>query len=136
MRRNIDGESYLIRFTPRKRKGNWSLVNIRRVAELIELGLMQPAGLRAFEGRDEAQAAAYSYEQKNPEFDPAFERKLRANKGAWAFCQSQPPGYRRAATWYVVSPKREDTRAKRLAILIDCSARGERLPMLVPPQRR
>ena len=48
MRRNIDGESYLIRFTPRKRKGNWSLVNIRRVAELIELGLMQPAGLRAF----------------------------------------------------------------------------------------
>mgnify|MGYP001594625340 CR=1 FL=1 len=128
--------SWSIRFTPRKRKGNWSLVNIKRAHELIEQGLMHPAGLRAFEGRDEAQAAVYSYEQKNPGLDAASERKFRANKGAWAFFQSQPPGYRRVATWYVVSAKREETRAKRLAILIDCSAREERLPMLTPPQRK
>ncbi len=97
---------------------------------------MHPAGLRAFEGRDESQAAAYSHEQKNPEFDPAFERRFRANKRAWAYFQSQPPGYRRTATWYVVSPKREETRSKRLAILIDYSSRGQRLPMLTPPARR
>ncbi len=136
VRRNIDGDSYLIRFTPRKRKGNWSLVNIKRVGELIVQGLMQPGGLRAFEGRDAAQAAAYSYERETAEFDAASERAFRSKKRAWAFFQSQPPGYRRVATWYVVSPKREETRAKRLAILIDCSARGERLPMLTSPTKR
>lgn len=136
VRRNIDADSYSIRFTPRKRKGNWSLVNIKRATQLIEQGLMRLAGLRAFEHRDEAQAAAYSHEQKNPELDAASERKFRANKQAWAFFQSQPPGYRRVATWYVVSPRREETRLKRLDILIDYSSRGERLPMLTPPQRR
>jgi uncharacterized protein YdeI (YjbR/CyaY-like superfamily) len=136
VRRNIDAHRYSIRFTPRKRKGNWSLVNIKRAAELIAQGLMHPAGLRAFEGRDEAQAAAYSHEQKNPELDAASERKFRASRQAWTFFQAQPPGYRRVATWYVVSPKREETREKRLAILIDYSSRSERLPMLTPPQRR
>ena len=136
VRRNIDAGSYSIRFTPRKRKGNWSLVNIKRARQLIEGGLMHPAGLRAFEGRNEAQAAAYSHEQKNSALDAASKRRFRASKQAWAYFQAQPPGYRRTATWYVVSPKREATRLKRLAILIDYSSRGERLPMLTPPQRR
>ena len=136
IRRNIDAHSYSIRFTPRKRKGNWSLVNIKRVRELIEQGLIHPAGLRAFERRDEAQAAAYSYERETAQFDAASERRFRAQKRAWAFFQAQPPGYQRTATWYVVSPKRQETRAKRLEILIDYSARGERLPMLTSPTKR
>jgi uncharacterized protein YdeI (YjbR/CyaY-like superfamily) len=45
IRRRIDDSSYSIRFTPRRKSGIWSAVNIARVAELTAAGRMQPAGL-------------------------------------------------------------------------------------------
>src|SRR5262245_41893754 len=65
VRRGLDDESYTIRFTPRKPRSNWSVVNIRRVQELTEAGLMRPAGLRAFEARTDDRSAVYSYEQRH-----------------------------------------------------------------------
>src|SRR5499426_1188454 len=53
IRKSIDDVSYKIRFTPRKPTSNWSNVNTKRAQELIEQGLMIPAGLKAFEARDE-----------------------------------------------------------------------------------
>ncbi len=43
--KRVDEDSYKIRFTPRKPKGNWSPSNIKRVEELISSGKMTPAGL-------------------------------------------------------------------------------------------
>ncbi len=40
---------------------------------------------------------------------------------------AQPPGYRKVVIWWIVSAKTEETRLKRLATLIDVSARGKRL---------
>ncbi len=136
VRRNIDSESYSIRFTPRKRKANWSLVNIKRAQELIEQGLMHAAGLRAFERRDETRAAAYSYERNNIQFEPPIERAFRANKRAWAFFEKLPPSYRRTVTWWVMSAKREETRLRRLGTLVEYCARGERMPLMTPPVQR
>ncbi len=51
VRRRIDDDSYSIRFTPRKARSTWSAVNLRRVPELIALGLMRPTGLAAYERR-------------------------------------------------------------------------------------
>ena len=48
IRKSVDEDSYMIRITPRRRRSNWSDVNIRRIGELIDLGLVQPAGLVAF----------------------------------------------------------------------------------------
>ena len=53
--------------------------------------------------------------------------------GAWSFFQLQPAGYRRTATHWVVSAKREDTRRKRLTTLIEDSANGRRLQHLTRP---
>ena len=53
VRKTIDKESYLIRFTPRKPTSIWSAVNIKKVEELTKQGLMQPKGLLAFEKRKE-----------------------------------------------------------------------------------
>jgi uncharacterized protein YdeI (YjbR/CyaY-like superfamily) len=118
VRRRIDDESYSIRFTPRNSRSTWSLVNIKRVQELTRLGLTQPAGIKAFESRTAERCAIYSFEQRSPAFGTAQERQFRANKPAWKFFQSQPPWYRRAATWWVISAKRQDTATKRLATLI------------------
>ena len=130
VRKSIDAASYTIRFTPGKPRSSWSEVNVRRARELTALGRMRPAGTRAFEERDEEKTKQYSYEARSRDLDPALAERFRANAGAWAFFESQPPYYRRVAQWYVMSAKREETRLKRLAELIDRSAQGLRLPQI------
>jgi uncharacterized protein YdeI (YjbR/CyaY-like superfamily) len=127
IRKGVDDTSYMNRFTPRKPRSNWSAVNIAKVAALTQAGRMRPTGLAAFERRSDARSAVYSYEQrKTAAFDADQEREFRGNEAAWSFFQAQPPGYRRTATHWVVSAKREDTRRKRLRTLIDESANGRR----------
>lgn len=134
VRKTIDEDSYTIRFTPRKPASIWSAVNIKRVNELTTSGLMHPAGLQAFERRDEKKSAIYAYEQRtSATLDEAHEKQFRANKKAWAFFESQAPWYRRTATYWVVSAKREETRLKRLATLIDDSAQHRRIAQLTRP---
>ena len=128
IRKRVDEVSYTIRFTPRKPTSNWSSVNIRRVHELTSLGLMHPAGLKAFERRDEKKSAIYSYEQRHSaKFTPELEKEFRANKKAWDFFRSQAPGYQKMATYWVMSAKREETRRGRLAKLMERYENGRRL---------
>lgn len=127
VRKSIDDASYTIRFTPRKLKSKWSSVNIKRVAELTKLGRIQPAGLAVFEKRHASQSEGYSYERKEAHLDAAMEKHFRANKAAWTFWEKQPPYYRRTLAWWVISAKREETRAKRLEQLIAASAEGRRI---------
>jgi uncharacterized protein YdeI (YjbR/CyaY-like superfamily) len=135
IRKSVDAGSYANRFTPRKARSTWSNVNIEKVARLTEQGLMMPAGRRAFEARDPANFGIYSFEQRPETFPPAFEAQLQANAEAWAFWQAQPPGYRRTATFWVLSAKREETRRKRLATLIEDSAQGRRIGLLARPPK-
>jgi uncharacterized protein YdeI (YjbR/CyaY-like superfamily) len=91
------------------------------VQELKGLGLMHPAGIKAFEARTEERSGIYSFEQESVEFESGQERQFRANKEAWKFFRSQTPWYQRAATWWVISAKRADTKAKRLMTLMEDS---------------
>jgi uncharacterized protein YdeI (YjbR/CyaY-like superfamily) len=135
VRKGVDEERSTMRFSPRRPKSNWSLKNIRRVRELTELGRMAPAGLAAFERRDPSEKGTYSFEQAKPEFDGSLERRFRNSRKAWTFWESQPPGYRKVATWWVISAKREETRLQRLYQLIGDSANGRRLRQLTSPTR-
>jgi uncharacterized protein YdeI (YjbR/CyaY-like superfamily) len=139
VRKSIDETSYVIRFTPRKARSTWSAVNIKRVPELLPEGRMRlrPAGLSAFAAPAEEKSGFYSYEQRETvELAGADERQFRANHSAWDFFQAQAPSYRKAAIWWVVSAKREQTRQRRLAALIDDSAAGRRIASLTPPSAR
>jgi uncharacterized protein YdeI (YjbR/CyaY-like superfamily) len=137
VRRSLDDTSYVNRFTPRRRGSNWSALNVKRVGELKRQGRMKPSGLRVFEERRKDRTALASYEQKQPiAFDPAYERRLRSNRKASAFFESQTPSYRKAAIWWVMSAKKEETRERRLATLIEDSAGGRTVPPLTTPARR
>jgi len=127
VRKRIDDVSYTIRFTPRRRGSIWSAVNIGRVAELTKLGLMQTAGLKAFEARTAEKSGIYAYENAPKVLAPADEKKFRANKKAWKYFSGQAPSYRRSAINYVTSAKREETRVRRLELLIDDSSHERRL---------
>jgi len=135
IRRSLGDVSYTIRFTPRKPGSTWSAINIARVAELAAAGLMHAAGTKAFEGRLPHKSAIYSYEQRQTaQFDAALERQFRAHKKAWEFFQQQPPGYRQLCTFFVMSAKQDQTRARRLARLIADSAKGQRIRELARPK--
>ena len=128
IRKSVDAQSYTNRFTPRKVRSIWSAVNIKRAEELIAQGLMQAAGLEAFAARTENRSGIYAYEQRGEGLAAPYEKRLRQNKAAWKFFQAQTPSYRKLAGWWVVSAKREETRLKRLAQLIEDSAQGRTLP--------
>jgi uncharacterized protein YdeI (YjbR/CyaY-like superfamily) len=123
-------DSYTIRFTPRRPGSHWSRINIRRAHELTAAGLMHAVGLAAFERRDEGKTINYSYELRAAKLTPAFEKRFKANKAAWTFFISQPPSYQRHAKFFVMSAKREETRARRLERLIADSAAGRRIGIL------
>jgi len=132
IRKSIDEISYTIRFTPRNPRSTWSAVNIKRVSELTNLGLMRPAGLEAFQKRTVEKSGIYSYEQRHKlKLDGKYEKVFRANKKAWMFFQTLPPWYRRTATYWVLSAKKEETRLKRLAILIEDSENERPIASLV-----
>lgn len=131
IRKSIDEISYMIRFTPRRPRSIWSNVNIKRSGELIEQGLMQPAGLKAFAARQEYRSGIYTYEQRSPEMPAQYASKLKKNLAAWKFFQSQLPGYRKAMNWYILSAKKEETRLKRLDNLIKYSAQGVKIPQFL-----
>jgi uncharacterized protein YdeI (YjbR/CyaY-like superfamily) len=88
---------------------------------------MQPTGTAAFKARSENKSGIYSYEQRSERLPEPFAAALRKNSRAWQFFQAQPPSYRKAIGWWVVSAKKEETRRKRLKKLIAESARGRRL---------
>ena len=133
VRRGLGPGAYTIRFSPRQARSTWSAVNVRRAGELIAEGRMTAAGLAAFEARSGDRTGIYAYEQRRTaKLDPEQEERFRAVPAAWEYFQGRPPSYRRAAIHWVTSAKREDTRARRLATLIEDSAAGR----AVKPLRR
>jgi uncharacterized protein YdeI (YjbR/CyaY-like superfamily) len=137
VRKSLDDISHVIRFTPRRSRSVWSAINIKRVAELSQLGLMQPAGIQAFERRTGDRSEIYAYEQrKGAKLNAEYEKKFRTNRKAWKFFQAQPPWYQRTASWRVISAKKEETRLKRLAELIRDSEQGRAIKELRRPGRK
>ena len=130
VRRSFGDDSYTIRFTPRKAKSIWSNVNVRHVERLKKEGRMAPAGLKAYELKDPKKTGIYAFENRPRELSPAYEKKFRANKKAWEFFEKQPPGYKRLMTYRVMEAKQEETRQRRLAQLIEASAKGVRYGIL------
>jgi len=139
IRKRVDDDRYTIRFTPRKPGSVWSAINIRKAKALIASGRMRPGGLAAFRARRDDRSAVYSFEQaRAPKLPATFERTMKKNASAWAFFRSRTEWYRRTSSWWVVSAKREETREKRLAVLIACSEARRPIPGLprAPEKRR
>ena len=127
IRKSIDNESYSIRFTPRKPSSNWSAINIKKVEKLKKLGLMKPAGLKAFSFRKEEKSGVYSFENRPKKLPADFENKFKENKVAWKFFSQQAPSYQRTANYYVLDAKQEKTKWSRLEKLIKASENHVRL---------
>jgi len=127
VRKSLGAESYTIRFTPRKPTSIWSNVNIKKVAELTNSKLMQPAGIAAFEKRTESKSGIYSFENEAKQLASKFEKIFKKNKKAWTFFNVQPPGYRKQHIHRIMDAKQEKTQLARLEKLIEASENEKRL---------
>ena len=127
VRRKVDEESYAIRFTPRKSKSVWSAVNIAKVAELTEKGLMQPAGIAAFAKREESKSKIYAYENEDLELSAEFENTFRKHEAARIFFEKQANWYRKQMIYWVMSAKQAKTRQARFEKLLNASGDEKRL---------
>jgi uncharacterized protein YdeI (YjbR/CyaY-like superfamily) len=128
VRKSIDEESYMIRFTPRNPKSYWSAVNTKNVERLKKLGRMHLSGIKVFESRDKEKSEKYSFERETVILDQQYEKKIRANKKAWEFFQSMPPSYKKLSALWIMSAKQEETRLRRLEQLIRDSENGQKIP--------
>jgi uncharacterized protein YdeI (YjbR/CyaY-like superfamily) len=108
VRRAVDGDRYMQRFTPRRPGSQWSAVNVRRVEGLLAVGRMQPAGIAAFEARDMT-ASEQAGLGAGARLSPEHEAALQARPEAWAFIQAQPAWYQRAVAGWIMDAKREET---------------------------
>lgn len=130
VRRRLDETSYQQRFTPRRSRSIWSLVNVKHVERLKKEGRMRPAGIAAYEQRDPKRTGIYAFENAPREISEEYEREFRKVKGAWEYFQTYPPYLKKTVSYWVMSAKKEETRAARLQRLIESCARGERIGTL------
>ena len=128
IRKTIDQQSYKIRFTPRRITSAWSAVNVEKAKALIQLGKMKPAGMHVFNNRINAQG--YSSGQRNVQLAREYEEQIKESQPAWLFFTELAPSYKRDSIWWVMSAKKEETRLKRLGILITSSEAGLKIPTL------
>ena len=127
IRRSLGDEAFTIRFTPRRKGSIWSKVNVERYEALTSDGLMTPEGVRAYE-ENKHKSGVYSYEKPLASLEAAEEKLIRKDEAAWSDWEKRPLGYRRSVLNWITTAKRPETRAKRLATLIECSAKGEKIP--------
>lgn len=130
VRKSVDAEGYTIRVTPRKPGSTWSAINLKRVEQLRRAGRMAPAGNAVYDARDREKEEKSSFEQQEVALPAEYESEFRRNGKAWDWFSKQPPGYRKTATWWVISAKQEATRRRRLATLIDDAAHELRIALL------
>jgi len=127
IKKRVDESRYMHRFTPRSARSTWSLINARRVKQLIALKRMRKPGLAAWERRDPKRTGIYSFENRPKAWDAALEREFKRHAAAWTFFRAQPPGYQRLMIFYVMSARQPETQRRRLDVLIRRSAEGTRL---------
>jgi uncharacterized protein YdeI (YjbR/CyaY-like superfamily) len=135
VRRSYDKDSFITRFSPRRRGSIWSRINVGHVGRLIKEGRVTAAGLAAFQAKDEKKSGVYSFENRPIRLSALLGKAFRAEKVAWAYFQTQAPWYRRTSIYWVMSAKQKETRERRLGILISCSRLGKSIPLLERARR-
>jgi uncharacterized protein YdeI (YjbR/CyaY-like superfamily) len=122
----LDEERGLQLMTPRKAKSTWTRLNRQRVADMEAAGLMTEAGRRSVEV---AQANGWwtIYDDVEDLIEPPeLAAALDAVPAARASWDGFPPSARKFLLWRVIGAARAETKAKRIAEIVDRAAVGER----------
>jgi uncharacterized protein YdeI (YjbR/CyaY-like superfamily) len=121
-----DERSYAQRFTPRKPGSVWAESNVKRVERLIADGRMQPQGLALVEEAKRRGTWAAATEGGLDEAPPDLEAALAAEPAALSRWRDWAPSHRRQYAAWVLDAKRPETRARRIATVVERATAGLR----------
>ncbi|MBU8893715.1 MAG: YdeI/OmpD-associated family protein [Bacteroidales bacterium] len=129
--KRIDDETYMQKYTPRKRNSIWSLVNKKRVEKMISEGKMTKIGLDQVDiaKKNGHWEKAYS-SNTNIEIPNYLEKALKANKTAWENFNNFAKSYKNIYVGWVVSAKRQETKEKRISVVVARSEKNKKPEML------
>ncbi|MBN7135224.1 bacteriocin-protection protein [Lysobacter enzymogenes] len=127
-KRSLDETYFLQRFVPRRARSLWSQINIGKCEALIAQGRMRAGGQREIDAAkaDGRWAAAYA-SAKTIEMPEDLAAALAESAKARRFFDTLDGANRYAVLWRVHTANKPDTRAARIAKLIDMLARGEKI---------
>lgn len=129
--KKLDELSYKAKYSPRKYKSSWSLNSINKFKKLKKQGLATDHAIQIFNNRDKKNS-----EEKSPAFSPSQLKIFKKNKKAWEFFKNQTPSYQKYTTFWVIIAKRQETKQKRLQMLIEDSANGSKLKRILAAQEK
>ncbi len=121
---SIDDDSYRQYFTVRKAGSVWSKINKEKIAQLEAAGLMAPAGIAAVE-RAKADGSWTILDGPEAGIVPDDLAAAMDAAGVRDVYESQTNGTRKAILTWLVTAKRESTRANRIEKTIAALSRGE-----------
>ncbi|WP_457391117.1 YdeI/OmpD-associated family protein [Roseateles sp. P5_E1] len=132
-KKGLDDQHFLQRFTPRRARSVWSKINVEKVATLIEAGRMQPPGQAQVEAAKADGRWAQAYDgAKTSTVPDDLAVALDANPPAKAFFATVNASNRYAVLWRIQTAVKPETRARRIAQLVDMLARGETVHIFKP----
>jgi uncharacterized protein YdeI (YjbR/CyaY-like superfamily) len=132
-KKGLDEQHFLQRFTPRRARSIWSKINVDKVAALIEAGRMEPAGLAQVEAAKADGRWAQAYDgAKTATVPDDLVAALAAIPPAKAFFATLNASNRYAVLWRIQTAVKPETRARRIAQLVDMLARGEVIHIFKP----
>jgi uncharacterized protein YdeI (YjbR/CyaY-like superfamily) len=123
----FDSNSWVQKFTPRRAKSGWSKKNVAHVGRLIQEGQMTPAGVNEVEAAkaDGRWAAAYD-SSANATVPAEFVKELARNAKAKQFYATLNKANLYSIAYRLQTAKRSETKVKRIKLIIDMLARGEK----------
>ncbi len=129
VKRSIDDERYMHRFSPRKADSKWSKLNKKRTERMLKDGKMMGAGRRAMQTAKRNGRWAEATQKIEFSMPPEFAARLERNKKAATFFETLAPSYQRQYIGWIITAKRQDTRERRLDEAIKLLQRGDKLGM-------
>ena len=129
-KKRIDEERYTHKFTIRRTKSKWSLLNIKLAEKLIKERKMTSFGLSYFEQRIEYDNELIIDSASNElALTPEIERVLKRNEKAWSNFKKLAPGYKKQYIGWLTSAKKEGTIQKRLKEAVQLLEQNRKLGM-------
>lgn len=117
--RSVDGESFALRYSPRKSRSIWSVNNQQRVERLIQEGRMTAAGLKKIaEAKENGEWQAAIDRENVDEIPEDLLGKLKENK-AWTAFKNWPKSKKQQYLYWLNSARRPETRQKRIQAIVD-----------------
>ncbi|MGC8518945.1 MAG: YdeI/OmpD-associated family protein [Steroidobacteraceae bacterium] len=123
----FDANSWVQKFTPRRTKSLWSKRNVAHVDRLIQEGHMMPAGLKEVEAAKADGRWTNAYDSSaTATVPPEFVQELARNAKAKQFYATLNKANLYSIAYRLQTAKRAETKVKRIKMIVEMLARGEK----------